>query len=159
MIPFSGKSAACNGRRFSCEIRNDARRRIGRMALFCAAVFSRDGALRGGFLHRRGVHSNSPFNAPVLLTIKQAWQTMDCLRILSADDLLVMNNKVSLSDKFSLFNDHWNPRIVGQLKWATSQAGQISGRIRLTSSRAGRRNVSGRQRTLSHGFPRSSRMD
>jgi mannose-6-phosphate isomerase-like protein (cupin superfamily) len=89
--------------------------RIGRMALFCAAVFSRDGTLRGGFLHRRGVHSNSPFNAPVLLTIKQAWQTMDCLRISSVDDLLVMNNKVSLSDKFSLFNDHWNPRIVGQL--------------------------------------------
>ncbi|NJL76148.1 MAG: cupin domain-containing protein [Saprospiraceae bacterium] len=26
-----------------------------------------------------------------------------------------MTNKVNLADKFSLFTDHWNPRVVGEL--------------------------------------------
>ena len=43
--------------------------------------------------------------------------------------------KVSRSEKFSLFEVHFSPKIVGDLNDSPWEAGQAAGRIRLASSR------------------------
>jgi hypothetical protein len=58
--------------------------------------------------------------------------------------------KVNLSEKFRLFQEHWSPKIVGEVNDCYLKLVKFKGRVCLASSRHGRRDVYGDQGTVCH---------